>query len=409
MADVKPKRRYFDYAATSFPKPPAVIEAMSRYATQLGASPGRGAYAEVVATARLVEQCRDRIRRLVNGASSDHIVFTLNATDALNLAIKGIAQHYNRRGERVHLVTTWLDHNSILRPYNALRLDGVEITHVPVDPATGIVDPDDVRKAIRDDTRLVATIHGSNVTGTIQDIAAIGAICRAADVPLLVDAAQTLGHLPIDMQAMHIDLLAFPGHKGLLGPLGTGGLAFRPGVEQIVDTIREGGTGSISEQDVQPDFMPDKYECGSHNAIGIIGLSEGVKWILEQGVDNLWQHELQLIGHMLDGLRELPGLRLLGPPTTKNRCGVFSILIDGLDPTELATILEDHYGVLTRPGIHCAPLAHQAFRTHVGGGATRLSVGPFLTSDDVKAATQAIAEICHAQAEVSGVPGVSSA
>jgi len=394
------RRLYLDNAATSFPKPPAVLEAMTDFATRLGASPGRGAYAEAREAGELMHRCRQRINTLINGTSPDHVVFTLNTSDALNLAIRGIV--HAAPESRRHVITTHLDHNSVLRPLNELERRG-EITQnrLPVDPATGLIDPDDVRQAITPHTCLVAVVHGSNVTGTLQPVADIGTVCRDMAVPLLVDAAQTAGHLPLDVQRDHIDLLAAPGHKGLLGPLGTGFLYIRPGLEKHMATVREGGTGSVSELDIQPDFMPDRFEPGSHNAIGIIGLSEGVQFILDRGVDNLWAHEQALIRTAIEGLTgDLPGLRYLGPQGVANRCGVFSVRIDTPDdtfaqPTALADALESEFGVLTRAGIHCAPLAHDAMHTRDLGGATRLSFGPFVQPQDVKYATDALAELCH--------------
>jgi cysteine desulfurase / selenocysteine lyase len=413
------KRLYFDNAATSFPKPPEVAAAVTRYLTQVGASPGRGAYAEAIEAGRTVNRCRDLVCKLIHGESADHIIFTLHTTDALNLAIKGIVHHARNqkpevRGQKseggggIHIITTMMDHNSILRPLHGLIPDGVEVTRVNVDPQTGLVDPSDIRKAIKPTTKLVATIHGSNVTGTIQPIAEIGAICRERNVPFLVDAAQTIGHIPIDVQAMHIDLLAFPGHKGLLGPLGTGGLYLRPGMERIVDTLREGGTGSQSERDIQPQHMPDKYEPGSHNAPGIAGLAAGVQWILNRGIKELAAHEQTLTRVMLDGLRELAdgGLRVLGPQNADSRLGVFSLAIDGLEPADFAAVLEENFGILARGGMHCAPLAHQTFGTSECGGATRLSVGPFLTEDDCRYAVASIAEICHEHA--ASQPGTAN-
>lgn len=397
-----------DNAATSFPKPKAVHEAMMRYAMELGASPGRGAYAEAREAGRLMNRCRERINTLIHGESADHVVFTLNTTDALNLAIRGLLRpgdDFRGRG-RNHVITTWMDHNSILRPYNAL-VDQWQIqqTRVEVDPQTGVVDPDDIRKAIRPETKLIALVHGSNVSGSLQPIAEIGRIARERAVPLLVDAAQTCGHYPIDVQRDCIDLLAAPGHKGLLGPLGTGFLYIRPGLEKQMATSREGGTGSASEFDTQPDFMPDRFEAGSHNAIGIIGLSEGVQWILDRGVDKVWAHEQELIRNMIEGLGEwgdMPGLTLFGPQGVKDRCGVFSVRIApglGFDqPQTLSDLLERDYGILTRSGIHCAPLAHETFGTRDLGGTTRFSFGPFLTSQDVKYAADALADICHSHA-----------
>lgn len=399
-----PRRVYFDNAATSFPKPPAVHEAMTRFAVELGASPGRGAYAEAREAGRLVMQCRERINTLIHGQDPRQIVFTLNTTDALNLAMRGLL----RPGD--HVVTTWMDHNSVLRPLNALAQDnGIEQTRVPCDPQTGLVDPDDIRRALGRPTRLVALIHGSNVTGTLQPIDEIGRIAREHGALFLVDAAQTLGHIPIDVQRDQIDLLAFPGHKGLLGPLGTGGLYIRPGVERLLQTIRQGGTGSASDLDTQPDFMPDRFEPGSHNAIGIIGLSEGVQWILDQGVENLWKHEQSLCRLMLEGLSDsagMPGLTFFGPKGIRGRCGVFSVRIEGFDqPQNLSDLLEARYGLLTRSGLHCAPLAHRTFGTHDLGGMSRFSFGPFLSHQDVLYACDALSQICLDHAALASRTG----
>ena len=401
------KRIYMDNAATSFPKPRGVLEAMQHYATELGASPGRGAYAESRETGRLMEQCRERINTLMNGESPRHVVFTLNTTDALNMAIRGLV----RPGD--HVVTTRLDHNSVLRPFNELvsRYD-VEQTRVECDPVTGLVDPDDIKAAVKPNTRLIAAVHGSNVTGTLQPIGEIGRVAREQAIPFLVDAAQTLGHVPIDVQADCIDLLAAPGHKGLLGPLGTGILYIRPGVEKNMTTYREGGTGSKSELDVQPDFMPDRFEAGSHNAIGILGLSEGVQWLLDRGVEKLWRHEQSLIQTMVEGLHQwntpgngklIHGLTLYGPPGVAHRCGVFSVRVDGYDhPVALSDALEQEYGILTRSGVHCAPLAHQTVGTHALAGTTRFSFGPFLTTQDVKYACDALSDIAGKVAQPAG-------
>jgi cysteine desulfurase/selenocysteine lyase len=390
-ADFEPRRLYMDNAATSFPKPRAVTDAMVRYATDLGASAGRGAYREAVETGTLIAECRRRLNRLFNGERADHFVFTLNCSDALNLAIKGLVDP--AKGP-AHAVCTHLDHNSILRPLNELeRRGGLTQTQLPVDGKTGLVDPDDVRRAIRPETKLVALTHVSNVTGTVQPVREIGRICREMAVPFVVDAAQSAGHLPIDVRADFIDLLAAPGHKALLGPLGTGFLYVRPGVEKILQTLREGGTGSASEHATQPTFMPDKYEPGSHNAIGIAGLSEGVRWVLEQGVEQLHAREMDLVRTFIEGVGDVEGLTYFGPQGVRHRIGVFAVRVEGYDPQELSAVLETSYGILTRSGIHCAPLAHAAIGTAAGGGATRFSFGPFLSKQDVKFATDALAEV----------------
>ena len=385
-----PRRLYLDNAATSFPKPTQVTEAMVRYATQIGASAGRGAYREAVETGELLSECRRRLNKLFNGQRSEHFIFTLNCSDALNLAIKGLIDP----AHKAHAICTQVDHNSILRPLNALVDAGlVEQTRIAVDPANGLVDPDDIARAIRPDTRFIAITHASNVTGSVQPIRAIGKIARSHGIPFIVDIAQSAGHVPIDVQADSIDLLATPGHKGLLGPLGTGFLYIRPGLEKMLRPIREGGTGSASESDHQPDFLPDKYEPGSHNAIGIIGLSEGVQWVLSKGLENLAARDAELCGTFLDGISDVPGLSYYGPRGVKNRVGVFSVKVETLDPHELAIILESNYGILTRSGIHCAPLIHQAIGTAASGGTTRLSFGPFLTGQDVNFAADALADI----------------
>lgn len=385
-----PRRLYMDNAATSFPKPRAVLEAMVRFANELGASAGRGAYQEAVRTGGLMAECRRRLNELFHGENPDHFVFTLNCSDSLNQAIKGLIGP----GRTGHTICTHIDHNSILRPLNALQDQGlISQTRIPVDPKTGLVDPDDIRRSIRPDTRLIALTHASNVTGTVQPIRAIGQIAREHNVPFIVDAAQSAGHLPIDVQIDCIDLLAAPGHKALFGPLGTGILYIRPGLENQLVPLKEGGTGSISENDRQPDFMPDRFESGSHNAIGIIGLSEGVQWLLEQGVDQLAGREMDLVRTFIEGVSDINGLTYYGPPGVKHRLGVFSVTVEGYSPHELSAVLETHYGILTRSGIHCAPLAHQAIGTAQQGGTTRFSFGPFLTKQDVKYATDALADI----------------
>ena len=387
----EPRRLYLDNAATSFPKPRSVTDAMVRYATELGASAGRGAYREAIETGVLIAECRRRLNRLFNGERPEHFVFTLNCSDALNLAIKGLLDP--SRGP-FHAICTHIDHNSILRPLNELEArDQITQTQVQVDCGTGLVDPDDIRRAIRPQTKLVAITHASNVTGTVQPIREIGRVCRERGVLLVVDAAQSAGHLPIDVQADCIDLLAAPGHKALLGPLGTGFLYIRPGVEKVLRTLREGGTGSVSEQPTQPEFMPDKYEPGSHNAIGIIGLSEGVRWILEQGIQSLHAREMDLVATFIEGVGDIDGLTYFGPQGVRNRMGVFSVRVEGYEPQELSAVLETSYGILTRSGIHCAPLAHQAIGTSAGGGTTRFSFGPFLSPQDVNFVTDALAEV----------------
>jgi cysteine desulfurase family protein len=397
-------RLYMDNAATSFPKPPEVIAAMTHYATEIGASAGRGGYAEALQSAAIIAECRRRLQRLFNGEKPEHFIFTLNCTDGLNIALKGLVLHQLRTGRPVHAVCTEIDHNSVLRPLHAMQDMGwLSVSHVPVDPATGRVDPADIGRALRPETRLIAITYASNVTGTLQDVAAISRITREREIPLLVDAAQAVGHIVIDVQKLGIDLMAAPGHKGLLGAQGTGMLYIRPGVEKIMATLKEGGTGSISEHDRQPDFMPDRFECGSHNAMGLAGLSAGVNWILERGAEKVAAHDGALVRAFIAAMGESDEVRFFGPQTHENRVGVFSMRIEGLSPHELAAIMESEYGVLTRPGIHCAPRIHATIGTTPFGGSTRLSFGPFLTEENVRYAARSLIEIGQKMRSSAGV------
>ncbi len=390
-------RIYLDNAATSYPKPPTVMEAMVDYARDCGASAGRGAYAEAQMSTSVLRACREKLNRLFNGANPDHFIFTLNCTDALNLAIHG----YLRPGD--HAICTAMDHNSILRPLNELSARGdIQVTRVPADSATGIVDPNHMEAAIRPHTRLICAGHGSNVTGTVQAIHRIGEIAKRHNIAFLVDAAQTAGHLPIDVQTDAIDFLAAPGHKGLLGPLGTGFLYIRPGRENELDTLRQGGTGSVSDQDTQPTFMPDKFEAGSHNALGIAGLSAGLDYILQRGIASLSEHQRALSGTFIEGIENVEGLRILGPQGVAHRVAVFSAQINGMAPMELAAALEKDFGILTRAGLHCAPGAHATIGSNVATdlipdvGTTRLSFGAFNTLNEAQYAADALSAIALA-------------
>ena len=395
---------YTDNAATSFPKPPEVLAAMVHYAQRTGASAGRGGYAQAMESAEIIMVCRQRLNTLFHGENPNHFVFTLNCTDALNMAIGG----WLKSGD--HAICTAMDHNSILRPLHELTRRGIITqTRVAADHITGLVDPQAIAGAIRPNTRLIAVGHGSNVTGTVQPIAEIGQIAKRHNIAFLVDAAQTAGHIPLDVQKDKIDFLAAPGHKGLLGPLGTGFLYIRPGLEDSLCTLRQGGTGSISDQDIQPTFMPDKFESGSHNAIGIAGLSAGLAWILKRGITSLANHQRELCAAFIESLRGIEGLRFMGPQGVEDRVGVFSVRLAGHDPLRLAAQLEKDFGILTRAGLHCAPGAHETMGTHTratpdphgAAGTTRLSFGPFLTARQVRFCGEALATIT-AGATVAG-------
>ncbi|MEW6197729.1 MAG: aminotransferase class V-fold PLP-dependent enzyme [Planctomycetota bacterium] len=395
-------QRYFDNAATSYPKPSTVLRAIVDYAETVHASAGRGAYREAVESERILRECRFRVGRLFRCGPDYQVVFAFNGTDAINLALKGAL----RPGD--HAVTTCLDHNSVLRPLSALQEQiGVTWTAVEADPATTRIDPARLAAAIRPDTRLVVVNHASNVTGVLQPLEDIAAVCHEKGVLLLVDAAQSAGHVPIDFGATPIDFLACPGHKGLLGPLGTGVLLIRAGAERHLRTVREGGTGSASESPHQPENLPDRFEAGSHNAPGIAGLLAAVRWINEQGVETLRRHEQMLCQEMADRLDRVPGLRWYGPRDVTQRVGVFSVRIAGLQPADLSAILEARYQILTRSGLHCAPFAHRTIGTLDCGGTTRLSLGPFLTREDIILVAEALAEI--AARHNGGAPAAAGA
>jgi len=383
-------RYYFDNSATSFPKPDSVTEAMAAFARECGASAGRGAYAEARACQDMIALCRSRIAQLINAEGPERIVFAHNCSEALCLAIRGLL---NTAAAGTHAIATAMEHNSVLRPLNALADQiGLEPEFVACDGSTGLVDPEDIRKAIRPSTRLIACVHVSNVTGTLQPIAEVISVARRAGIVSLIDAAQSAGHVPLDVQALGADLVAFPGHKGLLGPLGTGVLYVRPGIEDILPTMKEGGTGTVSEDPRQPSTMPDKYEIGSHNAIGLAGLSEGVAWLLERGVASIRRHDEHLCRLFLEITDSVRGLTVYGPRDLRRRAGVFSVAVEHLEAGDLADRLESDYGVLTRPGIHCAPLAHRTIGT-MPGGTCRLSFGPFTSEAHVRHAAAALREI----------------
>ncbi|QDV89811.1 putative cysteine desulfurase [Phycisphaerae bacterium RAS2] len=388
-------RLYADNAATSFPKPPEVARAIQAYAGQLGASAGRGAYREALETGEILAETRRRLARLIHATAPEQVIFTFNCSGALNLAIKGLLN----AGD--HVVATRMEHNSVLRPLHALADAGtVNVDYVRADATTGLVDPADVLAAVTPRTRLVCVVHASNVTGAMNDVAAIGPALRKKNVPFLVDAAQTAGHVPIDVQRDGIDLLALPGHKGLLGPLGTGALYIRPGLESHIRPIIEGGTGSVSELPRQPEHLPDKYEAGSHNAIGIAGLGAALAWIEQRTVAALHQHGAELSARFLEQVRDTRGLSIFGPRDPARRVPVFSLRVDGMDPAEVAAVLETEFGILARSGLHCAPFAHETIGTHRYGGTTRLSLGPFNTPADVDRITAALREIAVAAAPV---------
>jgi len=380
-------RIYLDNAATSWPKPQAVYAAVDSYQRQIGAPNGRSGYREALDANRIVERARRGAAELIGADEPSSIIFGFNGTDVLNLAIQGIV----RPGD--HVVTTVCDHNSVLRPLRALRESSdVSVSYVPCDGA-GYVSPDDVRSALRPNTRLVAVIHASNVTGAIQPIDQIGRIVRETDALFLVDAAQSLGHVPVDVRRLEVDLLAAPGHKGLLGPLGTGLLYIRAGIERQVRPLRFGGTGSQSDEDRQPDSLPDKYEPGNHNLLGLAGLIAALDFLRDETVESIHAHHTRLAEKLLDGLREIDGVTIHGPQSPRNRTSVVSVTVEGYQPQELAATLESAANIQCRAGLHCAPRMHQALGTTAAGGTLRISPGFYTTDQELDVVIDTIQEV----------------
>lgn len=382
-------RIYLDNAATSWPKPNSVYDAVNDYQSRLGAAVGRGGYAEADEVGRMVEETREAIASLLGAENASRVVFTFNGTDSLNLAIHGVLNHGD------HVITTVAEHNSVLRPLRRLENTKlIEVTRIGCDLA-GVVDPGEIESAIRPDTKLIIVTHASNVTGTIQPVAQIGRIARENQILFLVDAAQTLGHMPVSVAEIGADLLAAPGHKGLLGPLGTGILYLRPGVEKFVACVRQGGTGSSSSSEQQPDSLPEKYESGNQNASGIIGLGAGVEYIKERGIQNIRDHALQLTRHLLAGLSQVPGVNIIGPGEPDSQTGVVSINFQDRDSPTVAQQLEDQFRIQVRAGFQCAALMHRALDTLRSRGTIRFSVGPLNTQQDISSAVSALTMIAN--------------
>jgi cysteine desulfurase/selenocysteine lyase len=377
---------YLDNAATSFPKPEIVYEAVDHFNRCVGANPGRSGYAAAREAERIIDETRGLLARLFHVDRRSQIVFTANATEALNLALKGLLQPGD------HVVTTATDHNSVLRPLRSLKeRRQIDVTWVKCDRA-GFINPEDVHAALRSNTRLVCITHASNVTGALHDIKTISSLVHANGTLLLVDAAQTAGCVRIDVQEMQIDLLAFTGHKGLLGPQGTGGLYIKSGAQEAIQPFREGGTGSQSSSDWQPERMPDRFEGGTLNTPGLAGLGAGVRFVLETGVESIQAHERVLTDRLLDRLVCIPGIKIYGPSPGPHRVAVISFTLEGWPPLNLAHLLASAFDVATRSGLHCAPLVHQYLGTS-DTGTVRASIGYFNTSDDVDALCNALEQI----------------
>ncbi len=377
---------YVDNAATSWPKPESVYQTMDEFLRKKGGNPGRGSHSMAVAAGETVEETRLLVARLINASGKERVIFTLNCTDALNLGLKGLL----KPGD--HVITSCIGHNSVVRPLRKLEQQGVKITRLPSSLDAGVVSAQDIEAAITKYTKLVVVTHASNVTGVIQPIEEYGAIARKHGVIFMVDAAQTAGKYPIDVQAGNIDLLAFSGHKGLFGPPGTGVLYVGNRVD--LDSLREGGTGSHSELEEQPLDLPYRYESGTVNSVGISGLGAGLKYIFSEGLERIRAHEQYLTDSLIEGLSDVPGMILYTAKNRSKQAPVFSVNIEGYEPGEVGAILDQAFDIKVRTGLHCAPAAHKTLGTYPLG-TIRLSPGYFNTVEEINLTLEALEKIAR--------------
>ena len=375
---------YLDNAATTMKKPPAVVTAVTEALCSMG-NAGRGGHDASLDASRVIFNARQKIAELFNGESPRQIVFTANSTESLNIAIKGILDPGD------HVITTALEHNSVLRPLYEMEDRGVELTVIGSD-LTGCIDYADFEKNIRDNTKAIVCTHGSNLTGNMLDIKRIGAIARAHDLIFVVDASQTAGVFDIDVQDMNIDILCFTGHKGMLGPQGTGGMYVREGVH--VKPLLSGGSGVQTYSRNHPVEMPTALEAGTINAHGLAGLSAAVDYLNETGLDEVRRIEKELMTHFYKGVKDVPGVKIYGDFTAGERCAIVTLNIWDYDSSEVSDALYMHFGISTRPGAHCAPLMHHALGT-VDQGAVRFSFSHYNTMEEVDAAINAVKELAE--------------
>lgn len=374
---------YFDNAATTFPKPEAVYRAVDDCLRNFCANPGRGGHKLSLQSGRVILEARELLSELFNAGSTESIILTSNATEALNLALKG----FLKKGS--HVITTSVEHNSVVRPLKVLEKLGIDNTIVQCNEY-GEVDIDDIEKEIRKETVLIAVTHASNVVGTILPIGEIGALARKYGLDFLVDASQTAGVYEIDVEKMNISMLAFTGHKSLMGPQGTGGLYIRKGIE--LNPLKEGGTGSKSELLYQPDIMPDRFESGTHNTPGIAGLCAGISFIRDKGINDIRLHEQELARCFLDGANEIKNVKVYGTKDINKQAPVISINIGDVGSSDISYILDQTFDIATRSGLHCAPLAHKTLGT-LEQGTVRFSFSYFNTKEQIEEALNALGHI----------------
>lgn len=379
---------YMDNAATTYPKPAEMLDFMFDFYRRYGVSPGRSGTDMAVTAEETVTAARETLTAFFGGGGSpDRLVFTQNASDSLNMAIQGTLAPGD------HVVHTDLDHNSVLRPvYHLQKAGRIEATRLPFD-GQGRIDPDDVARAVRPNTRLVVLNHGSNALGTVQPVREVGAICRARDIPFAVDAAQTAGIIPIDMQEMGIDILCFTGHKSLMGPTGIGGMYVREGV--TVNPIRYGGTGVRSEYPDHLEEYPWRLECGTLNVMGIAGLLAGVRWVQAEGLAAAYAREMRLTERLVQGIREIAGVTLYCADNLADHLPVISVNVAGMTANNVGTLLDVKFNVATRTGLLCTPRVHERLGTVETRGTVRFSLGPFNTEAHIDTALEGLRDIAE--------------
>ena len=382
---------YLDNAATSYPKPRAVLEQMVARYCAMGVSPGRGSYDLAVAAEGAIDGVRAKLARFFGALDPQRVIFTANATDGLNQALLGLLK------EGDHVVATRLEHNSVLRPLHHLHQDrGITFSLVPFS-RQGFIDPDDIARAIRPQTRLVVVNHASNVLGTVQPVAQVGAVCAQRGIPLLVDASQSAGQVEVNMAAIQASAIVFTGHKSLYGPTGTGGVILHPDLD--VRSTRFGGTGVESRSPVHTQRFPHRLEAGTHNLMGIIGLDLAIDYLLEKGLGAIHVQEMDLMRRLWDGLSQISGITLYGAPDFSRHVAVLSANVDGVTPADVGAILDADFDIAVRVGLHCAPLVHETLGT-AAQGAVRFSLGLFNTEEDIDRTIEAMARIAGMPASV---------
>lgn len=376
---------YLDNSATTFPKPEEVYRFMDSFYRKNGVNPGRSGFDAAIETEEVVHETRKLLTNLFNGDDPNRLTFSYNASDSLNMILQGLAV----KGD--HVVTTMLEHNSVLRPLHHMMMEGIiDVTHLPFD-SKGYVHPDDIRKAIRKNTKMVVVNHSSNVIGTVQPLAEIGKICKEMGVYFIVDASQSAGAIPIDLKAMGIDVVVFTGHKCLMGPTGIGGSYVMENVP--VRMTRYGGTGVRSAQKTHLEEFPYRLECGTLNILGVAGLNAGVRWVIGQGIENLHAVEIALWDKLRKGLQRISQVTTYCAEDPVNQNAVLSFNVSGFESGDVGTMLDVDYNIACRTGLQCAPLVHQALGTDKIHGTVRLSIGPFNTDDHIEKTILAVAEI----------------